>query len=332
MENAVPKISVIIPIFNMEKYLRECLDSVLNQTLKDIEIICVNDGSTDNSLKILREYQDKYANIKLISRENRGVSFSRNEAIKSANGEYVCFVDPDDFYPANDILETLYNAATSNNVKIAGGEFSYYDSRTGKLSQKFGKTEDGYAFQGSAIIKYNDYQFDYGFHRFIYQKDFLLNNNLYFPDLIRFEDPIFFVLAMYMAGEFYSLDKITYAYRTQHKEYKFDDLNLEHALRGIIRNLSFAKKNNLNKLKYYTEARIKQHCNLYNRIIPNRTNIVLLLRVMQLSPKIFLYFLHTILCNVFSLKNTRHGNIKHKMVTILGIKIKFKRRIINAES
>ena len=92
-------LSVIVPVYNTEKYLRECLDSVINQTLKDIEIICINDGSTDRSLDILKEYALKDNRIKIIDKKNEGVAAARNDGIRIANGEFVCFMDSDDYYP-----------------------------------------------------------------------------------------------------------------------------------------------------------------------------------------------------------------------------------------
>ncbi|MDO4186081.1 MAG: glycosyltransferase [Bacteroidales bacterium] len=90
-------ISIIVPVYNVEAFLPQCLDSLIHQTYQDLEIICVNDGSTDRSLKILKQYADKDKRIKLISRENRGISASRNEALDIASGEYVMFVDSDDW-------------------------------------------------------------------------------------------------------------------------------------------------------------------------------------------------------------------------------------------
>ena len=90
--NYVPKVSVIIPVYNVEKYLRECLDSVINQTLKDIEIICVDDGSTDSSGKILDEYAQKDKRIKVIHQENQGLGAAHNVGIDLAKGEYIGFV------------------------------------------------------------------------------------------------------------------------------------------------------------------------------------------------------------------------------------------------
>ena len=87
------KISVIVPVYNAEKYLVQCLNSIINQTFKDIEIICINDGSTDNSLKILKEFSEKDSRIKIINQKNSGVSIARNKGIDTASGDYIFFVD-----------------------------------------------------------------------------------------------------------------------------------------------------------------------------------------------------------------------------------------------
>ena len=101
------KISIIVPVYNTEPYLEQCLDSIINQTLEDIEIICVNDGSTDNSLSVLEEYASKDNRIKIINQENEGPGFARNNGLKSVNGEYVLFVDSDDWIELN-TCEALY--------------------------------------------------------------------------------------------------------------------------------------------------------------------------------------------------------------------------------
>lgn len=92
------KISIIIPVYNVEKYIEECLISVLNQTMKEIEIICINDGSTDNSLKILNNYKNKNENIRIVNQENSGLSNARNVGLSLAKGEYIFFLDSDDFF------------------------------------------------------------------------------------------------------------------------------------------------------------------------------------------------------------------------------------------
>ena len=111
------KVSVIVPVYNVEKYLKKCLDSLVNQTLKDIEIIVVNDGSPDNSQKIIDEYSDKYSNIKAYIKKNGGLSDARNYGIKKAKGEYLAFVDSDD-YIDKDMLKKMYDSAKKNKYDI----------------------------------------------------------------------------------------------------------------------------------------------------------------------------------------------------------------------
>ena len=118
---SLPLVSIIIPVYNTEKYLRQCLDSVINQIYKNIEIICVNDGSIDGSLKILKEYEDKYSNIKIINLEqNHGVSFARNKALSMIEGEYVCFIDSDDYIDKT-FCEKLINKFENNIDLVCGG-------------------------------------------------------------------------------------------------------------------------------------------------------------------------------------------------------------------
>ena len=105
-----PKVSVIVPIYNVEKYLDRCMQSVLNQTLKDIEIIMVDDGSPDNCPSMCDEYARKDNRIKVIHKKNGGLGFARNSGLEIATGEYVAFIDSDDFIDTS-MYETLYNTA-----------------------------------------------------------------------------------------------------------------------------------------------------------------------------------------------------------------------------
>lgn len=114
----MPKVSVIIPVYNTEKYLRQCLDSVVNQTLKDIEIICVDDGSTDGSVDLINEYIKNDSRIVLISQKNQGPSVARENGVNAAKGEYVGFVDSDDFI-AKDYYELLYKHAVKFDADIS---------------------------------------------------------------------------------------------------------------------------------------------------------------------------------------------------------------------
>jgi glycosyltransferase involved in cell wall biosynthesis len=111
------KISAIVPVYNVEEYLGECLDSLINQTFEDIEIICVNDGSTDSSPEILDEYQNMDSRIRIISQENRGLSGARNTGMEHARGEYIYFIDSDD-YLERDALEELYSISQQKNSDL----------------------------------------------------------------------------------------------------------------------------------------------------------------------------------------------------------------------
>lgn len=122
------KISVIVPIFNTEKYLKECLDSIINQSLKDIEIICINDGSSDGSRTIVDEYRKKYQNVILIDKKNEGVINARIDGIKRARGEYIGFVDSDD-YIEKSMYEKLYNLTKKNNSDVAICSYNFVPNK-----------------------------------------------------------------------------------------------------------------------------------------------------------------------------------------------------------
>lgn len=122
-----PKISIVVPVFNAEKYLRQCLDSIVNQTLRDIEIICVNDGSTDNSLSILKEYALADERVRIIDKENGGYGHSMNKGFAVAQGEYLGIVESDD-YADLDMYQRLYDCAKKHNLDVVKAGFYYYYS------------------------------------------------------------------------------------------------------------------------------------------------------------------------------------------------------------
>lgn len=126
-----PKVSIIVPVYKVEKYLRRSMDSLVNQTLDGVEIICINDGSPDNCLSILQEYKEKYKdkNIVIIDKKNEGVWKGRFDGIKVATGEYIGFTDSDD-YITLDYAEKLYNAAKKNNADISVSGFYRVDTDT----------------------------------------------------------------------------------------------------------------------------------------------------------------------------------------------------------
>lgn len=125
-------ITVIIPIYNLSKYLRNCLESVINQTYKDLEIICINDGSTDDSISILKEYKEKDDRIIIIDKENEGVSAARNEGIEKSNGEYLFCIDGDDYIDEDFFEKFYYNAKKNDSDLVVLGSFWNLDKRVNK--------------------------------------------------------------------------------------------------------------------------------------------------------------------------------------------------------
>lgn len=132
------KVSIIVPIYNVEKYLPKCIDSILNQTFKDFELLLVDDGSTDTCGKICDEYEKKDNRIKVIHKKNGGLSDARNKGIDASNSEFISFIDSDD-YIAEDMYEILYNNLEKENADIS--ICGYYRCLNGKMVPKFKKEE-----------------------------------------------------------------------------------------------------------------------------------------------------------------------------------------------
>ena len=247
-------VSVIIPIFNKEDYIQACLDSVLKQTLENIEVICINDGSTDNSANIVKQYQEENANIILINKENTGVGDSRNIGMDLSTGKYICFMDPDDFYPNENVLKKLFESAENNATKICGGSFS--SLKKGELITKFSGLNKKYTFEKEGLTQYSDYQFDYGFQRFLFDRDMVASNNIRFPTYIRFQDPPFFVECMAVAKEFYALTDVVYCYREAYKELNWNLSRKIDLLRGLRHCIELSNRFDLMDLQKQTCSRI----------------------------------------------------------------------------
>lgn len=231
-------LSIIIPIYNKAEYISECLNGVFAQTLKDIEIICIDDGSTDGSAEIISEFAENDERIRLIKQNNRGAGAARNAGIKVAKGEYIAFLDADDYYPSNDTLARIYGAAKANNADICGGSFCeiFGDER----KTQFGGVMLGNTFEAEGWVSFKDYQFDYGFYRFIYRREFLLQNSLTFPNYRRYQDPPFMLRAFAAAGRFYAIPDVTYCYRVSDCPVNWTTEKILDLLCGIEDNLRFS--------------------------------------------------------------------------------------------
>ena len=203
------KISVIMPIYNDEEKIYDSINSVLSQSLTDIELICVDDGSTDNSLRILKSLAEKDDRIRVFSQKNQGSGKARNKGISEAKGEYIAFLDSDDQMVDNDALNQLYTEAKKNNVDMVSGGIQFVDK--GKISYEFS------CFKPITELKLKpvgDYCLPWYFYKNIFKRSLLIENNIRFPDLLRGQDPIFLVEILSHLDNFLEVPVLYYSYVT----------------------------------------------------------------------------------------------------------------------
>lgn len=273
MEHIKPSISIIIPIYNMQKYIKECLDSVINQTLINIEVLCVDDCSTDNSAEIIKEYLSD-SRIKYYSLpENSGSGAARNFAIDVAEGEFLIFMDPDDLYASLNCLENLYTNAKKHNVLACGGNLLAFknDDINELLPEIWAETR----FEYSGMHSYNDYHYPAGYMRFIFQTAFIKKNMIKFPDYRRRQDPVFFVRAMSLMKNFYAIDQTIYLYRSNYKEIKWNEKNLL----GVLSSFE-------DSFKYYLEYKLWNHFGRDYLDLKDYFNIIIEMKSVKLSTKL----------------------------------------------
>lgn len=200
-----PKVSIIVALYNKEKYIKKCLKSLVNQTLKDIEIIVVNDCSTDKSLDIVKSFDDK--RIKVINnKKNKGIGTTRNIGVAKATGEYIGFVDADD-YVEKDMYEKYYNYAKENNLDLLTSD--YFKIINNK--KEYFKVDN---FEITNIEKNNNIinLINYGPCNKLFKKDLIINNNIIFSETTKFEDVIFVAKAIRYSKNIGYLNEAYYNY------------------------------------------------------------------------------------------------------------------------
>lgn len=178
----MPKVSVIVPVYNVEQYLDKCLNTLVNQTLEDIEFIVVNDGATDNSKNIILEYKEKYPNkIVYVEKANGGLSDARNYGMPYAKGDYIAFLDSDD-YVELDTYEKLYRRAIEKDADMVECDF-YWEYPNKKIhDQNAIYKNESDMYSRARVVAWNK----------LYKRDVLLNSGILFPKGLRYEDVEFF--------------------------------------------------------------------------------------------------------------------------------------------
>lgn len=242
MENI--KISVIIPVYNVEKYIGQCLDSIVNQTYKNLEIIIVNDGSNDNSLEIINRYSQNDRRIKIINLENKGVSFVRNIGIKNSEGNYISFVDSDDYLNLNTYEKLAENLDGEDLIIFNYGRF---ENSTGEIiKEKYVSDDEMQELPEEKRYLYS--KINHSCWNKLYKTEYLKRNKFKFFEIL-YEDVFFNLEVIYSTNNIKILNESFYNYRVNRKDSIMGNRN-NNDLNYIQRQVSAYKTNfeNINKL------------------------------------------------------------------------------------
>ena len=319
------RVSVIIPVYNVEKYLEKCLESLKNQSLTDIEFICINDGSTDNSLAILNRYAAKDKRFTVISQENQGQGIARNKGLELARGEYIGFVDPDDWVEEN-MFETLYNKAKELELDIIECNYidEYEDNRPASNWQTRFKTNKVFCWQNN-----KKYIFSHmlGACNKLFKADNIKKYKIRFANGRYGEDQYFTIIARLFAKRALHCNNYLYHYLWRNNSsvrnsiYNFDIIYcIEKVKEFLIKEKLYCKLRN--EFKKYSSSHLSEN---YNRIPVEKQEEFKNYIKTYLSDseyKLFIKRLTTkhshFMENLFSIKNDYSNGQKVKVITLFG--------------
>lgn len=234
-------ISIIVPIYNAEKYITKCVDSILNQTKKELEIILINDGSTDKTEEIIKNYQDK--RIKYFKNKNQGIGKTRNFGIEKAKGKYIMFLDSDDYLEKN-ACELLYNKAESNNLDLVMCDF-YKIYANGNIEEVRQSSFKNSSLKDSPKIL-SEHLSPWAK---IYKRDLIIKNNIRFVENLKYEDAPFVAIALDKAKKIGKVDECLNYYvihgnseTTVRDKRVFDILKIIDLIRKYFKNKTYIKE------------------------------------------------------------------------------------------
>ncbi|HIU14185.1 MAG TPA: glycosyltransferase [Candidatus Fimiplasma intestinipullorum] len=205
----MPLVSIIVPVYNTGAYLQECLDHLVGQTLEDIEIIVINDGSTDESEKIIQNYVRRYPHLYYYARENHGISYTRNQGIQLASGKYLMFVDSDD-YLALDACEKLVEVARKSQAEVTVCDFYEFNTEDKKLNSLPDFTVTSLTESPSLLFDINSSPWNK-----LYLRSFIVENQIVFPENLKYEDTVFVLKALYLANKISKCQEALVYYRVR---------------------------------------------------------------------------------------------------------------------
>lgn len=289
-----PKVSIILPVYNVAPYLRQSLDSIIAQTLSDIEIICVDDGSTDESGQILDEYKEKDDRIKVIHKKNAGTGAARNDGLKIATGECIGFVDPDDWILPN-MYERLYNLLQDKGLDIVMFTPDVYNDKTGKhegflyfQDSNFPKFLDDKVFNKDDI---SPFSYPMCVWNKLYRKRLFDENNIEFAEGLDFEDHKVIFKSLFTAKRIYFIREKLYVYRhsregsilSDNDTRMFDHIKIYDIVENILKetgnwekfHLDFLRYKVHNILYYYTMIKPQYKKDYYNKMVKSLRSTII---------------------------------------------------------
>ena len=277
-------LSIIIPVYNMEKTLDRCLDSVIRQSLESLEIICINDGSTDGTVDIIKQYQMKDDRVRLIMQERSGAGNARNAGLGQARGKYVAFMDADDFYPGSYVLETLVQTAIFQDAAVCGGSIRFVRD---SMEESSCLDDIDYSFWSNEWIRYEDFQQDCYYQRFIYDRNLLNKEALRFPSYKRYQDVLFFLETMIKVEKFYCIPMDVYCYHISEGIRKMTTEEGMDILEAVAEELAIAKQRNYKVLHERIITRLPRYLGWiednYGKEIPEKITAQLKKLIMALD-------------------------------------------------
>lgn len=266
------KVSIVIPAYNIEKHIEKCLESVINQTLKEIEIIVVDDGSTDSTLEKINKFANTDSRIKVISQTNQKQGAARNRGIEIARGEYIGFVDSDD-YIDTDYYAKLYNTASKFCADIAVTNILKHKKKYDKYNVLYKKVEVASSIDAKyKLCEDKTRRFFYVMNK-IFKKDYIKKHNILFPEGCYFEDVMFSTKAIYYANEIVSVPDAEYHYvehststvksKANIQKKKEDHINASIELQEFAKKHSIKLPERLNYTESYWQGPLRVYKGTY---------------------------------------------------------------------
>lgn len=219
-------ISVISPVYNAERFIIESVESVFRQVGVSLELVCVDDGSTDASLAVLYELKETHPKLRVTTQVNSGAGIARNKGLSLAKGQYVIFLDPDDRFSSSTVLQSLLKAAEKTGRPLVAGTINYLVGRRAFPVAEYKIDQEGF-------VEAKDIKSCFGHTRFLFNRTFLHDNDLEYPSYRRFQDPPFLESAIWVAKGYYAIDCPVNDYRKAYKRERFTESKLVDYLCGV---------------------------------------------------------------------------------------------------